>query len=108
MRRDDLGLVTVCVGYAGAYVAEQSFRLHLPRSAVVPTPFGTDRNRAVPRFKCVDIVLAHLFFGGETFTELVEDQIGVDRGDAAYQDHKHPFHNSHLRSATHRERWRIV
>jgi hypothetical protein len=32
-------------------------------------------------------VLAHLFFGGQTLTELVEYQIGVDRRDAAYQDH---------------------
>ena len=29
-------------------------------------------------------MLAHLFFGSETLTELVEYQIGTDRRDAAY------------------------
>jgi len=38
-------------------------------------------------------MLAHLLFGGETFTELVEYQIGADRRNAAYKDHKHPFHD---------------
>ena len=30
-------------------------------------------------------MLAHLFFGGQTLTELVEYQIGIDRRDATYK-----------------------
>ena len=38
-------------------------------------------------------MLAPLFFDIETLTELVEYQIGTDRRNAAYKDHKHPFHD---------------
>jgi hypothetical protein len=70
--RHDLRLITVSMGYANAHIAQQPFGLHVPRSAVGPTLFGTGRSRAIPRIECVGVVLAHLFFGGETFTELVE------------------------------------
>ena len=38
--------------------------------------------------------LAHLFFGGETVGELLEHQVRIYGGDAAYQYHEHPFHHS--------------
>ena len=62
----------------------------------------TGRRRGPQR---ISIVLAHLFVGGKAFTELVEDQIGVDGGDATYQHHKHPFHSfAPTFSPTHGER----
>jgi hypothetical protein len=42
-------------------------------------------------------VPAHLFFGGETVGELLEHQVRIHGGDAACQDHEHPFHHSRPR-----------
>jgi hypothetical protein len=91
--RHDLRLITVSVRYASAYVAQHSPSLHIPRPPVVPPTFGIGHSSAIPSIECVSVVLAHLLFGGETLTELVEYQIGTDRRNAAYKDHKHPFHD---------------
>ena len=91
--RHELRLITVSVRYASAYVAQHSPSLHIPRPPVVPPTFGIGRSRAIPSIECVSVVLAHLLFSGETLTELVEYQIGTDRRNAAYKDHKHPFHD---------------
>ena len=96
--RHDLRLITVSMRYASAYVAQHSPCLYIPRPPVVPPTFGIGRSRAIPGIECVSVVLAHLLFGGQTLTELVEYQIGTDRRNAAYKDHKHPFHASHLPS----------
>ena len=96
--RHDLRLITVSVRYASAYVAQHSPCLHIPRPPVVPPTFGIGRSRAIPGIECVSVVLAHLLLGGQTLTELVEYQIGTDRRNAAYKDHKHPFHASRLPS----------
>jgi len=91
--RHDLRLITVSVRDASAYVAQHSPSLHIPRPPVIPPPIGIDGSGAIPSLECINIMLAHLLFGGETFTELVEYQIGADRRNAAYKDHKHPFHD---------------
>jgi hypothetical protein len=43
-------------------------------------------------------MLSHLLLGGQTVTELIEYEIGIDGRDATYEDHKHPFHGFRLRS----------
>ena len=35
---------------------------------------------------------AHLLLGGKATGEFVEDEVGVDRCHASYQDNEHPFH----------------
>ena len=90
--RHELRLITVSVRYASAYVAQHSPSLHIPRPPVVPPPIGIDGSGAIPSLECINIMLAHLLFGGETFTELVKHQIGAHRRNAAYQHHQHPFH----------------
>ena len=82
--RHGLRLTTVSMGYASAYIAEQPLGLHVPRPPEIPPSIGTDGSGAIPSLKCINIVLAHLLFCGETITELVEYQIGAHRRHAAY------------------------
>jgi hypothetical protein len=35
---------------------------------------------------------AHLLLGGKATGEFVEDEVGVDRCHASYQNNEHPFH----------------
>ena len=79
--------------YASAYVAEQPLGLDVPRPPVIPPSIGTDGSGAIPSFKCINIVLAHLVLGGQTLAELVEYQIGVDRRHTANKNYEHPLHD---------------
>lgn len=90
--RHDLRRVTVCMGYASAYVAQQSLSLHVPCPPVVPPSIRTDGGGAIPSLECINIMLAHLLFRGQTLAELVEYEIGVHRRHATYKNYQHPFH----------------
>ena len=50
------------------------------------------RGPSVPGLESVRVVLSHLLLGGKAIGKLVENQVGVDRGHASYQDNEHPFH----------------
>jgi hypothetical protein len=80
------------MGYASAYVAQQSFSLHVPCPPVVPPSIRTDGGGAIPSLECINIMLAHLLFRGQTLAELVEYEIGVHRRHATYKNYQHPFH----------------
>ena len=83
--------------------------LACPLPPEIPPSIGTDGSGAIPSLKCINIVVAHLLFGGETITELVKYQIGAHRRHAAYQDHQHPFHGyGPTFSPIHRKRRRIA
>ena len=96
LRCHRLRLTAISVGNAGTHIAEQSSSLRISCSPVVPPSFSIGSSGAIPRLECVRVVLSHLRFGVEAFAEFVEHQVGIDRRDACYQDHKHPLHRSGL------------
>ena len=98
MKCHDLRLTTDSMVYASAYVAEQPLGLHVSRPPVIPPSISTDGSRAIPSLERINIMLTHLIFGGETFTELIEYQIGIDWRDAADQSDNIHLMISRLRS----------
>ncbi|KYG97880.1 hypothetical protein SE91_04400 [Bradyrhizobium sp. DOA1] len=84
------------MGDTSPHVAQEPFGLNLAGFLVVPAPVYPSRSDAIPCLESIGIVLSHLLLSGETFTELVEHQISVDRRDTAHQDHQHPLHLCYL------------
>ena len=76
-------LITVTVGHASTYVAKQPFCLQITCPDVFSPPLDVHGGPSVPGIECISIVLAHLFFGGETVGELLEHQVRIYECDAA-------------------------
>lgn len=73
-------------------VAEQAFGLEVAHLRVFASSLDIRGGPSVPDFEGVGIMFPHLLLGGKAIGELVEHQVGVDRGHASYQDNEHPFH----------------
>lgn len=84
-------------GHTGAHVAEQPFGLQIARPGIFPPTLEVDGSPSVPGLECIGIVLAHLFFRSQTLGELLKHQVCIHGGNAADQDHEHPFHRPHPR-----------
>ena len=85
-------LVTRPMRHTGANVGKEPLGLQITCAGIVTPPFNVEGGTPVPDFKCLGVVLAHLFFRHEAVSELLEYQVRVDGCDPAYQYHKHPFH----------------
>jgi len=98
LRRCGITLLLRCYGGAARMrnartdVAEQAFGLEIADLRVFAPSLDIGRGPSVPGLESVRIVLSHLLLGGEAIGELVEDQVGVDRGHSSYQNNEHPFH----------------